>query len=435
MTPDLTKESIRIGTMAGRKEQTAEYIRQILPHGFESFQINFWQTLGAVDLRRLADEVGAVLAGSGAIISALGIYGNPLEGDPAAQDTIRGWESCIDHARLFGTDLVCGFAGRLRGKPVPESLPRFQAVFGELVRRAADQGVRLAFENCWMGGTWQSGDWNIALSPDAWELMFDALPAAQLGLEWEPCHQLCELIDPLPQLRTWVPKIFHVHGKDATVYWDVIRRHGVKGPLPGRASPSSRLWRQQLDRHHQRAAPPRICRLHRPRGLARSGLPGRPRDDRPGRRAALSQALSRRILCAQSGPALKPDAASRGPDTLSPSTPSSHAKTCHTIHRPMGRSTAGEAAPAGETNGLRRRRAGLLGRPFRRRARPPRRRATCASFGRCCRTTACRATRCRTTWRDRRSATGSTSGTRRSCPPRCGATATRRACGAGPPGK
>ena len=177
----------------------------------------------------LADEVGAVLAGSGAIISALGIYGNPLEGDPAAQETIRGWEQLHRSRALFGTDLVCGFAGRLRGKPVPESLPRFKAVFGELVRRAADQGVRLAFENCWMGGTWQSGDWNIALSPDAWELMFDALPAAHLGLEWEPCHQLCELIDPLPQLRTWVPKIFHVHGKDATVYWDVIRRHGVQG--------------------------------------------------------------------------------------------------------------------------------------------------------------------------------------------------------------
>ena len=232
MTPDLTKESIRIGTMAGRKEQTAEYIRQILPHGFESFQINFFQTLGAVDLARLAGEVQAVLAGSGVIVSALGIYGNPLEDDPAARDTIRGWEQCIDQARRFGTDLVCGFAGRLRDQPVPDSLPRFKAVFGELARRAADQGVRLAFENCWMGGTWQTGDWNIALSPDAWELMFDAVPAANLGLEWEPCHQLCELIDPMPQLRTWVPKIFHVHGKDATVYWDVIRRHGVKGPHP-----------------------------------------------------------------------------------------------------------------------------------------------------------------------------------------------------------
>ncbi len=232
MKPDLTKESIRIGTLAGKKEKTVDYIRQILPHGFESFQINFWQTLGVVSLPQLATEVKAVLGDSGAIISALGIYGNPLEGTPADAETIRSWEACIDHAHLFGTDLVCGFAGRLRNKPIPESIPRFKAVFGELAKRAADKGVRLAFENCWMGGTWETGDWNIAVSPDAWNLMFDAVPAANLGLEWEPCHQLSELIDPLPQLRTWVPKIFHVHGKDATVYWDVIRKHGFRGPQP-----------------------------------------------------------------------------------------------------------------------------------------------------------------------------------------------------------
>ena len=228
----LTNESIRIGTLAGAKEKTAAYIAQILPHGFESFQINFSQSLGVIDLAVLAIEVGKVLEGSDAIVSALGVYGNPLEADPEAAGTIKAWEACIDRAHLFGTNLVCGFAGRLRGRPVPDSIPRFKEVFGELARRAADRGVRLAFENCWMGGSWESGDWNIAISPDAWNLMFDAVPAPNLGLEWEPCHQLAELIDPLPQLRTWVPKIFHVHGKDATVYWDVIRRHGIKGPEP-----------------------------------------------------------------------------------------------------------------------------------------------------------------------------------------------------------
>lgn len=228
----LPVESIRIGTLAGKGAKTADYIREILPHGFESFQINFWQTIGDLDLRVLAREVRGALGDSGAVISSLGIYGNPLEMDPQARDTLRSWRACIDHAHLFGTDLVCGFAGRVRGKPVPESLPRFRKVFGDLAKRATDKGVRLAFENCWMGGDWNQGDWNIALSPDAWELMFDAVPSPNLGLEWEPCHQLVELIDPMPQLRTWVPKIFHVHGKDATVYRDVIAKHGFKGPLP-----------------------------------------------------------------------------------------------------------------------------------------------------------------------------------------------------------
>jgi sugar phosphate isomerase/epimerase len=83
-----------------------------------------------------------------------------------------------------------------------------------------------------MGGNWQSGDWNIAHNPSAWDLMFDAVPAENVGLEWEPCHQMVELIDPLPQLREWWQKIFHVHGKDATIHWDMVRRYGIGGAKP-----------------------------------------------------------------------------------------------------------------------------------------------------------------------------------------------------------
>jgi sugar phosphate isomerase/epimerase len=227
-----TKEGIRIGTLVNRGQKSPEYIRQILPHGFESFQISFWKTLGDTDLERLAAEVGQVLAGTGAVVSCLGIFGNPLETQPDDLETLRGWERLIDKVRLFNTDLVCGFTGRLRGKSIDESIPRFREVYGELARRAADQGVRLAFENCDMGGTWQSGDWNIAHTPAAWEKMFEAVPSPNLGLQWEPCHQMVHLIDPVAQLRTWAPKVFNLHGKDATVLWDVIRQHGVHGPKP-----------------------------------------------------------------------------------------------------------------------------------------------------------------------------------------------------------
>jgi sugar phosphate isomerase/epimerase len=138
----------------------------------------------------------------------------------------------IDNAHLFGTDVVSGFTGRVRGKPIPESISRFNEVFTPLASRAADKGVRLAFENCSMGGNWQTGDYNIAHNPAAWELMFDAVSADNLGLEWEPCHQMVTLIDPMPQLRKWVKKIFHLHGKCATIRWDVVSQYGVEGPVP-----------------------------------------------------------------------------------------------------------------------------------------------------------------------------------------------------------
>jgi sugar phosphate isomerase/epimerase len=224
---------IRIGTLVNGGANTAAYINQIKPYGFESFTITFWQTLGGTDLPRLAAEVKQAIGDADIKISALSVFGNPLETTPIDLETLRGWEALIDNAHLFGADIVSGFTGRLRGQPIPASLPRFKQVFGELARRAADRGVRLAFENCQMDGTWQSGDWNIAHSPAAWELMFDAVPAENLGLEWEPCHQMVALIDPMPQLRgKWVKKMFHLHGKCATVKWDVIRQYGIFGPQP-----------------------------------------------------------------------------------------------------------------------------------------------------------------------------------------------------------
>ena len=224
---------IRIGTMIrANAPDPAAYVRDILPHGFESIEPFFWQTLGGVDLARLAGGLRDVTDARDVTIGTLGVFGNPLEDDPLDRETLAGWRSLIDNAHLFGAHTIAGFTGRIRGRPLRESLPRFVQIFGELAKRAADKGLRIAFENCPMEGTWQTGDWNIAHNPAAWTMMFDALPDENVGLEWEPCHQLFYLIDPMPQLRDWIPKIFHVHGKDASIRWDVVRRHGIHGAAP-----------------------------------------------------------------------------------------------------------------------------------------------------------------------------------------------------------
>lgn len=165
-------------------------------------------------------------------MGTLGMFGNPLEGEALDLETLQGWKDCIDNAHHFGANCVAGFTGRLRNRPLPDSLPRYREIWSELAARAADKGVRIAFENCAMDGNWQTGDWNIAHNPDAWEMMFNETPQDNLGLEWEPCHQLVYLIEPLSQIRKWADKIFHVHGKDATVRHDVIREHGIFGKHP-----------------------------------------------------------------------------------------------------------------------------------------------------------------------------------------------------------
>jgi sugar phosphate isomerase/epimerase len=222
----------RIGTMVRcNRVEAPDYIRQILPHGFESLQLMWWQHVRH-DLPRLAEQVKEAIGGADVTIPTLAVFGNPLEGTEIDRETHEGWIKLIDNAHLFGAKVIAGFTGRVRGRPLPESLPRFKQVWGELARRAADKGIRIAFENCPMLGTWETGDWNIAHNPAAWEMMFNTLPDDNLGLEWEPCHQLFYLIDPMPQLLDWMPKIFHVHGKDATVRWDVVRKHGIFGKVP-----------------------------------------------------------------------------------------------------------------------------------------------------------------------------------------------------------
>ena len=229
--PRSCPEGIRIGTLANISDKTGDYLRQILPHGFESFALNVFNPKTIPNYKKVADDVAGALEGSGAVISCLGVFGNPLGTSAQDKRVARAWAAAIDACPLFGCNVVAGFAGRVEGEPIDKSMKRFKQIFAPLAKRARDKGVRLAFENCDMGGDWNRGGWNIAQNPTAWEMMFNELPNHKnVGLEWEPCHQMVSLIDPIPQLRKWAHKVFHVHGKDATVAWDIVREHGVHGP-------------------------------------------------------------------------------------------------------------------------------------------------------------------------------------------------------------
>jgi sugar phosphate isomerase/epimerase len=227
--PAKVRNKIPIGTLIKGLEAPKETMRRLCSLGFECFQVSCWESTGTADLVRLGTELRETAEFLGTKISVLSVYGNPLRGDEAAAETLRGLEELVKAAGDFGADLVGCFAGRLPGASVPASMEQWKRTFSPLAEEAEKRGVRIAFENCRMGDTWKTGKWNIAINPDAWDLMFRTIPSPALGLEWEPCHQIETLVDPLPQLREWLPRLMHVHGKDARIDRKLLAEKGLYG--------------------------------------------------------------------------------------------------------------------------------------------------------------------------------------------------------------
>jgi sugar phosphate isomerase/epimerase len=222
MVPHTDVRQIPIGTCVPGFVADA-WAPHMIKAGFETLSINFHMELGGVDLETQGPKLKAMLDGTGCEITTLGYYCNPIQYD----EHRRTLERVIDAAALYGAKVVSTFAGGYEGKSVDESIKAFGAVFGDLAKRCEDKGLKLAIENCPMGGTWDRLTCNLGFNPRAWTMMFNEVPSPALGLEWEPAHQMIQLIDPIAQLRKWTHKVHHVHGKDATVDVAAIRENGV----------------------------------------------------------------------------------------------------------------------------------------------------------------------------------------------------------------
>lgn len=215
-------KQIKIGTCVPGRE-IMNWVPHLAGYGFETIEFYYDTTLGGADFGELSKQVREAIGDSGMEVSSIGLYCNPLQFEEQRKEL----EYCIDHAHLFGAKVVSTFAGAVEGAPVEAALPKFKEVFSELAKRARDKNLKIGIENWPAYGMWYHTTKNIGFCPKAWKMMFNEVPDENLGLEWEPTHQMEQLIDPIAQLREWVGKIVHVHGKDATIDRELLKRHGV----------------------------------------------------------------------------------------------------------------------------------------------------------------------------------------------------------------
>ena len=165
-------------------------------------------------------------------ISALGYYSIPLSADEEqAQCACEHLPKVIDAAALLGLSTVNSFIGANYQLTLEENFEKFVQVWPDLIRHAEDRNIRIGIENCPMlfADTWPFG-LNLARTPKIWRRMFETIPSANFGLNYDPSHLRMQLMDPIAPIREFGTRIFHTHAKDMRVDADRLDEVGSLVP-------------------------------------------------------------------------------------------------------------------------------------------------------------------------------------------------------------
>jgi sugar phosphate isomerase/epimerase len=172
--------------------------------------------LNAAEIRRIQGLVEE----TGVKISSLGYYPNALAPDAAeAKAAVEHIRKVIQASAKLGIGVVTTFVGRDWTKSVDDNWPRFEKTWKPLIKFAADQGVKVGIENCPMlfgKDEWPGGK-NLACSPAIWRRMFDAIPDANFGVNYDPSHLVWMQMDYLHPLWEFKDRLVHAHAKDVRV--------------------------------------------------------------------------------------------------------------------------------------------------------------------------------------------------------------------------
>jgi sugar phosphate isomerase/epimerase len=164
-----------------------------------------------------------LLAQHGMRISSIASYvriaGGTPEQDAQARATLL---QAIELAAKLDIGVVCtigGFpvGGKSKLQTIVEDMP---AAFRPAVDLAGTHGIKIGLEN-WFATNMQH--------LDHWRAMFEAIPDAHFGLNFDPSHLDWPGIDPIGAVAEFRDRIFHVHAKDVLVDQAKLARVGSIG--------------------------------------------------------------------------------------------------------------------------------------------------------------------------------------------------------------
>jgi len=211
--------------------------------GYACVEIMCWPTGKAerryagvthIDVTNLSKEkvnsIQNLLKEKAVSISGLGYYPNPLEADDKnATAYIEHIKKVIDAANQLGLENVNTFIGRDHQRNLDDNFEKFKKLWPPIVKHAEEKGVKIGIENCPMffsNDEWPGGK-NLASSPAIWRRMFEEIPSANFGLNYDPSHLVWQFMDYVRPIYEFKDRIFHVHIKDAKVLRENLNDVGI----------------------------------------------------------------------------------------------------------------------------------------------------------------------------------------------------------------
>jgi sugar phosphate isomerase/epimerase len=223
-----------------------EVLAYAASEGFECVEVMCWPA-GGSDTRRYAGvthidvdalddaevkRIKSLCKKHRVKISGLGYYPNPLVADAAEREVyIAHIKKVILAASRLGVKVMNTFVGRDHTKSIEANWPLFLNVWPPIIEYAEAQGVKVGIENCpmlfsldeWPGGK------NLAISPEIWRKMFEAIPSKNFGLNFDPSHLVWQGIDYIQAIYEFSERFVHVHIKDEKVIDDLRYERGILG--------------------------------------------------------------------------------------------------------------------------------------------------------------------------------------------------------------
>lgn len=85
----------------------------------------------------------------------------------------------------------------------------------------------------------------LAMSPELWDAMFNAVPSPAIGLCYDPSHLVWLGIDTIQPIWDFKERIYHAHAKDTEILLQGRNQFGIYGPQLTTTVPD-RWWRYRL---------------------------------------------------------------------------------------------------------------------------------------------------------------------------------------------